>query len=82
MVLKHIYGNKEEKITELWHKMNDSEIQLGHSNIADPVLKRIRIYCSKKTKDITAEEKQKYKAYFIVKEGVFIIEKLALDIIE
>ena len=77
----HIYVNKEEKITELWHKMSDSEIQLGHSNIADPVLKRIRIYCIKKTKDITAEEKQ-YKAYFIGKEGVFIIEKLALDIIE
>ena len=77
-----IYRNKEKKVNELWHKMSDIEIQLGHSNIADPVLKRIRIYCSKKTKDITAEEKQKYKAYFKGKEGVFIIEKLARDIIQ
>ena len=77
-----IYRNKEKKVNELWHKMSDIEIQLGHSNIADPVLKRIRIYCSKKTKDITTEEKQKYKAYFKGKEGVFIIEKHARDIIE
>ena len=77
-----IYRNKEEKINELWHKMSDIEIQLGHSNIADPVLKRIKKYCGKKTKDITEEGKQKYKAYFKGKESVFIIEKLARDIIE
>ena len=38
-------------------------------------------YCSKKTKDITEIEK-KYKAFFKGKEGIFIIEKLTLDIIE
>ena len=48
-----IYHNKEEKINELWHKMRDIEIQLEHSNIVDPVLKRIRKYCDKKTKEIT-----------------------------
>ena len=37
---------------------------------------------AKKTKDITEEEKQKYKAHFKGEEGVFIIEKLARDIIE
>ena len=37
---------------------------------------------AKKTKNITEEEKQKYKAYFKDKEGVFIIQKLACDIIE
>ena len=52
-----IYRNKEEKINELWHKMSDIEIQLRHSSIADTVLKRIRKYCSKKTKNITEEEK-------------------------
>ena len=52
-----IYHDKEEKINELWHKMSDIEIQLGHSSIVDAVLKRIRKYCSKKTKDITEEEK-------------------------
>ena len=56
--------NKEESIIELWQKMSYAERQIGHSNIADVVLKRIRKYCSKKTKDITEEEKEKYKAVF------------------
>ena len=62
--------------------MSHIERQLGHSNIADVVLKRIRKYCGKKTKDITEEEKQKYKAFFKGQKDVFIIEKLARDIIE
>ena len=77
-----IYHNKEENINELWIKMSYIEIQLGHSNIADVELKRIRKYCGKKTKNIAEEEKQKYNAYFRGKDGVFIIEKLARDIIE
>ena len=76
-----IYHNEKEKINELWHKMSDIEIQLGHSNIADVVLKRIRKYCSRKTKEITKEEKQKYKAFFNGEEGAFIVEKLARDVI-
>ena len=36
----------------------------------------------KKTKDITKEEKEKYKAFFEDEEGVFIIEKLTGDITE
>ena len=59
-----IYHNKEEEINELWQKMSDIEKQLGHSNIADVLLKRIRKYCSKKKKNITKEEKEKYKAFF------------------
>ena len=66
----------------MWQKMSDIEIQLGHSSIADVALKRFRKYCGEKTKDITEEEKQKYKAFFKGEEGVFIIEKLARDIIE
>ena len=77
-----IYHNEEEKINELWHKISDIKTQLGHSNIADVALKRIRKYYSKKTEDITEEEKQKCKAYFKGKERVFIIEKLACDIID
>ena len=46
------------------------------------LLKRIRKYCGKKTKDITEEEKQKYKAYFEGETSIFIIEKLSHDIIE
>ena len=76
------YRNKEEKINELWYQMSDTEIQVGHSNIADLVLNRIRKYCGKKAKDVTEKEKQKYKAYFKGKDSVFVIEKFARDIIE
>ena len=76
------YHNEEKNIIESWHKMNDIETKLGHSNIDDVVLERIRKYCGKKTKDITKEEKEKYKAFFEGEGGVFIIEKLTCDIIE
>ena len=74
--------NKEKYLTELWQKMIDIEIQLGHSNLADVVLKRIRKYCGKKGKDIAEGEKQKYKTYFEDETSTFIIEKLTRDIIE
>ena len=43
--IKHY--NEKEDIIELWNKMSDIEIQLGHSNICDIALKRIRKYCEK-----------------------------------
>ena len=46
------------------------------------MLKRIRKYCGKKTKDTTEEEEKKYKAYFKGEKSVFIIEKLARYITE
>ena len=76
------YYNEKENTIELWNKMSDIEIQLGHSNICDIALKRVRKYCGKKTKDITEEEKQKYKAFFEGETGIFIIENLTRDIIE
>ena len=54
----------------------------GHLNITDAALSRIKKYCGKKTKDITEEEKEKYKAFFEGETGIFIIEKLTRDIIE
>ena len=78
--MKHY--NKKEDMIELWNKMSDIEIQLWYSNICDIALKRIRKYCGKKTKDITEEEKQKYKAFFESETDIFIIEKIARDIIE
>ena len=78
--IKHY--NEKEDIIELWNKMSDIEIQLGHSNICDIALKRIRKYCGKKTKDITEEEKEKYKAFFESETGILIIEKLTRGIIE
>ena len=75
-----IYHNKEEKINELWHKMGHIEIQLEHSNIADVVLKRMRKWCGKITKNITEEEKDKYKASFEGEEGAFIAQKFACDV--
>ena len=74
--------NERENVIELWQEMSNIETQLGHSNIANVALKRIRKYCGKKTKDITEEEKQKYKAFFEGETGIFIIEKFACDIIE
>ena len=44
------YYNKEKNMSELWLKMSNIEIQLGHSNIADVVLKRIRKHLGKKNK--------------------------------
>ena len=66
----------------MWQKVSDIETQIKHSNICDIALKRIRKYCGKKTKDITEEEKEKYKAFFEGEAGIFIIEKLTRDIIE
>ena len=43
------------------------------SNTCDIALKRIKKYCGKKTKDITEEEKQKYKEWFEGETGIFII---------
>ena len=43
--------------------MSDIEIQLGHSNIGDNVLKRIRKYLGKKTKYVIKIEKEQYKCY-------------------
>ena len=74
--------NEKENIIELLQKMSDVEIQFGHSNIGDVALKRIKQYLGTKTKDITEEEKEKYKAYFEGKTGIFINEKLTRDIIE
>ena len=62
--------------------MSDIEIQPRHSNIYHIVLERIRKYCGKKTKDITKEEKEKYKAFFEGEAGIFIIERFTRDIIE
>ena len=78
--IKH-YTKKEDMI-ELWQKMRGIELLTNHTNIYDLALKRIRKYCGKKTKDITEEEKEKYKAFFEGETGIFIIEKLTRDIIE
>ena len=78
--IKHY--TKKEDMTELWQKMRGVELLTNHTNIYDLALKRIRKYCGKKTKDITEEEKEKYKAFFEGEAGIFIIEKLTWDIIE
>ena len=63
--------NEKENIIELWQKMSDVETQTKHSNIAEVVLRRIRKYYGKKTKDITEKEKGTYKAYFEGEKGCF-----------
>ena len=42
------HGNKKENIIDLWHKMSDAGRQIGHSNIAEVVLGRIKKYYGKK----------------------------------
>ena len=37
---------------------------------------------AKKTKNISKEEKKKYKAYFEDEKGVFIVENFTRDVIE
>ena len=56
--------NEKENIIELWQKSSDVETQTKHSSIAEVVLGRTKKYYGKKIKNITEEEKQKYKAYF------------------
>ena len=77
-----MHYNEKENIVESWEKMSDTEVQLGHSNIANVALKRIRKYSGKKTKDTTGEEKEKHKTFFKGEKGIFIIEKLTHDIID
>ena len=74
--------NENENIIELWKKLSDLKKQTKHSNTSDIALKRIEKDYVKKTKNITEEEKQKYKAYFKSETRIFIIEKLTRDIIE
>ena len=56
--------NKKENIIELWQKMSDIEIQLGHSNIANVALKRVRNYCGKKKKRHYRRRKRKIQNIF------------------
>ena len=72
--MKHY--NKKEDVIELWQKVSDLKTQIKHSNICDIALKRIRKYCGKKTKDITEEEKQKYKAFFEDERGILLLKSL------
>ena len=62
--------------------MNDVKRETGHLNIVDAALSRIKRYCDKKRKDITKEEKGKYKTFFEGETGIFIVEKLTRDITE
>ena len=78
--IKHY--NKKEDMIELLNKMKDVKIQTNHTNIYNIALERIKKILWKKTKDITEEEKEKYKAFFEGEAGIFIIEKLTRDIIE
>ena len=60
VILKHLFIITKKKINKLRQKMSDIEIQLGHSNIADVVLQRIRNYCGKKRR----KRKRKIQSFF------------------
>lgn len=74
MILKlFITITKKKGVLKLWLKMSDIEENLGHSNIADAVLKRMKKYCGKKTQS---------KTFFESEKDAFIVEKPAPDVIE
>ena len=68
------YHNEEENIIELWHKMSDVETKLGHSNIDDIALKRIRKYCVKKTRH--HKRRKKNTKHFLVKRVFLLLKSL------
>ena len=59
-----IFHNEEQKINELWHNMSDIETQLGHSNIVDVALKKIRNYYGKKNRRHYRRRKTKIQSIF------------------
>ena len=67
------YYNKKEDTNELWQKLNDVKREIGHLNISDTVLRRIKKY-GKKIKDITEKEKKNIKHFSKIKM-VFILLK-------
>ena len=73
---------KKKNLNEFWLKMCDIERRLGLVNICDSTVKRIESYYDKKIKYITKQEKKVYKTLCKDYKGVYIIEKLACDIIE
>ena len=56
--------NERENVIELWQEMSNIETQLGHSNIANVALKRIRKYSGKKNKRHYRRRKRKTQNIF------------------
>ena len=54
--------------------MNDVK-KPAHLNVTDAALSRDKRYCGQKTKDITEEEKEKYKAFFEGETYLFLLLK-------
>ena len=70
------YHNEEKNIIELWHKMSDIETKLGHSNIDDVALKRIKRYCGKKQKTSQKKKKKNTKHFLKVKKVFSLLKNL------
>ena len=73
-----IYHNKEKKKFELWQKMTDSEIQIGHSNIADVVLKVVSatfmlVYFLSLNKSTCQTRKN---VFHFTSKALFVLEKI------
>ena len=56
--------NERENVIELWQEMSNIETQLGHSNIANVAVKRIRKYSGKKNKRHYRRRKRKTQNIF------------------
>ena len=79
MVLKHLFiATKKKKIFELWQKMSDIEIQIGHSNIADVVLKVVSatfmlVYFLSLNKSTCQTRKN---VFYFTSKALFVLEKI------
>ena len=67
------YFNKEKGMLELWLKMGDIEVKLGHSNIADVVLKESENTAAKKNKK--HRRKKKNTKHFLKAKKVLLLLK-------
>ena len=74
------YYNEEKNVMELWLQMSHVGTETRFLDIDDAALKRIRKYCGKKTQKTLLKKEKKNKKR--VKDGAFVIEKLACDITE
>ena len=72
------YYNEEEGVLQLWLKMGNIEKKLGHSIIADPVLREIEDYYGKRVLYITEKEKQKRKSFLKAKKVFLLLRNLLI----
>ena len=74
-----IIKNEENK-SEIWLKIHDIQDKLGVKNMSDLTIKEIEGIYNKKRKNLTRQEREKYKA--CADDGfIYILDDIALKLI-